>query len=191
MLQLTDELNLELLRRVRDAAQRAAEEGGQTWVGHPAEVVLDRMLSEYGRAGRLVGAGFYEYDGNRKRTRLWTGLPDAFGGENTDLPFGDVVERLLFAEVIETVKCLDEGVLEAIPDANVGSILGIGFPGWTGGVLQFIDGYEGGVAGFVARAQYLAETYSERFTPPESLLQLAESGTTLARSRSAELVGTP
>ncbi|MDI9974226.1 3-hydroxyacyl-CoA dehydrogenase NAD-binding domain-containing protein [Rhodococcus sp. IEGM 1307] len=191
VLQLTDELNLELLRRVRDAAQRAAEEGGQTWVGHPAEVVLDRMLSEYGRAGRLVGAGFYEYDGNRKRTRLWTGLPDAFGGENTDLPFGDVVERLLFAEVIETVKCLDEGVLEAIPDANVGSILGIGFPGWTGGVLQFIDGYEGGVAGFVARAQYLAETYSERFTPPESLLQLAESGTTLARSRSAELVGTP
>ncbi|MEN0135398.1 MAG: 3-hydroxyacyl-CoA dehydrogenase NAD-binding domain-containing protein [Rhodococcus sp. (in: high G+C Gram-positive bacteria)] len=191
VLQLTDELNLELLRRVRDASRQAAEDAGQAWIGHPAEAVLDRMLSEFGRAGRLAGAGFYEYDENRKRTRLWTGLTDAFGGANTDIPFDDVAERLLFAEVIETVKCLDEGVLEAVADANVGSILGIGFPGWTGGVLQFVDGYEGGVAGFVARARYLAETYSDRFTPPESLLQLAESGTTLARSRSAELVGTP
>ncbi|RYE43891.1 MAG: 3-hydroxyacyl-CoA dehydrogenase [Hyphomicrobiales bacterium] len=188
VLQLTDELNLELLRRVRDAAQRAAEDGGQTWVGHPAEAVLDRMLSEYGRAGRLAGAGFYEYDG-RKRTRLWSGLADAFGGRNTSVPFEDVVERLLFAEAIESVKCLDEGVLEAVPDANVGSILGIGFPGWTGGVLQFIDGYEGGVAGFVARAQQLAAAYHPRFTPPASLVFLAESGGTLAESRSAVLVG--
>ncbi|MDV7243660.1 MULTISPECIES: 3-hydroxyacyl-CoA dehydrogenase NAD-binding domain-containing protein [Rhodococcus] len=191
VLQLTDELNLELLRRVRDTGKQAAEDAGLAWIGHPAEAVLDRMLSEFGRAGRLAGAGFYEYDENRKRTRLWTGLTDAFGGENTDVPFGDVVERLLFAEVIETVKCLDEGVLEAVPDANVGSILGIGFPGWTGGVLQFVDGYDGGVAGFVARARYLAETYGERFAPPESLLQLVDAGTTLARSRSAELVGAP
>ena len=64
---------------------------------------------------------------------------------------------MLFAEALETVKCLDEGVIESVADANIGSILGIGFPGWTGGVLQYINGYDGGLAGFVARARELAE----------------------------------
>ena len=54
------------------------------------------------------------------------------------------------------MKCLDEGVIETVADANIGSIMGIGFPGWTGGVLQYINGYDGGLAGFVARARELA-----------------------------------
>ena len=54
--------------------------------------------------------------------------------------------------------------------------MGIGFPGWTGGVLQYINGYEGGLAGFVARARELAETYGERFEPPASLVEKAERG---------------
>jgi 3-hydroxyacyl-CoA dehydrogenase/enoyl-CoA hydratase/3-hydroxybutyryl-CoA epimerase len=83
---------------------------------------------------------------------------------------------MLFAEAIETVKCLDEGVIESVADANIGSIMGIGFPGWTGGVLQYINGYDGGVAGFVARARELAEQYGERFTPPASLVEKAERG---------------
>ena len=64
---------------------------------------------------------------------------------------------MLFIEALETVKCLDEGVIESVADANIGSIMGIGFPGWTGGVLQYINGYDGGLAGFVARARELAE----------------------------------
>ena len=83
---------------------------------------------------------------------------------------------MLFAEALETVKCLDEGVIESVADANIGSILGIGFPGWTGGVLQYINGYEGGVAGFVARARELAAKYGERFEPPASLVEKAERG---------------
>jgi 3-hydroxyacyl-CoA dehydrogenase/enoyl-CoA hydratase/3-hydroxybutyryl-CoA epimerase len=71
---------------------------------------------------------------------------------------------------------LDEGVIESVADANIGSIMGIGFPGWTGGVLQYINGYDGGVAGFVARARELAEKYGERFTPPASLVEKASSG---------------
>ncbi len=71
---------------------------------------------------------------------------------------------------------MDEGVIESVADANVGSILGIGFPGWTGGVLQYINGYEGGVAGFVERARELAESYGERFEPPASLVAKAERG---------------
>ena len=82
----------------------------------------------------------------------------------------------MFIESIETVKCMDEGVLVTVADANIGSIMGIGFPGWTGGVLQYINGYEGGVAGFVARARELAERYGDRFQPPASLVEKAERG---------------
>jgi 3-hydroxyacyl-CoA dehydrogenase / enoyl-CoA hydratase / 3-hydroxybutyryl-CoA epimerase len=83
---------------------------------------------------------------------------------------------MLFAEAIETVRCLDEGVLRSVPDANIGSILGIGFPAWTGGVIQYINGYPGGTAGFVARATELAEAYGPRLAPPASLAAKAEQG---------------
>lgn len=73
---------------------------------------------------------------------------------------------MLFSEALDTVKLLEEGVLTSVADANIGSIFGIGFPGWTGGVLQYINGYQGGLPGFVARARELAERYGERFTPP-------------------------
>ena len=80
---------------------------------------------------------------------------------------------MLFAEALETVRCMDEGVITSVPDANIGSIFGIGFPAWTGGVVQYINQYEGGIAGFVARARELAARYGERFTPPASLVERA------------------
>ena len=83
---------------------------------------------------------------------------------------------MLFIEAIESVKCLDEGVIESVADANIGSIFGIGFPGWTGGVLQYINGYDGGLQGFVDRARELAAQYDERFEPPASLVERAERG---------------
>ena len=67
-------------------------------------------------------------------------------------------------------------MLTSVADANIGSIMGIGFPAWTGGVLQYINGYEGGLPGFVARARELAERYGERFTPPALLVEKAEQG---------------
>jgi 3-hydroxyacyl-CoA dehydrogenase / enoyl-CoA hydratase / 3-hydroxybutyryl-CoA epimerase len=173
VLQLSDELNLKLMRKIRDAA-KAAMETGTGWDGHPSEQVIDRMLDE-GRPGKLEGAGFYEYaDG--KRTGLWPGLKATFGGTNHDVPFEDLKERMMFAEALETVKCVDEGVIESVADANIGSIMGIGFPAWTGGVLQYINGYSGGLPGFVARARELAATYGPRFEPPASLVERAERG---------------
>ncbi|HEY2603564.1 MAG TPA: 3-hydroxyacyl-CoA dehydrogenase NAD-binding domain-containing protein [Thermoleophilaceae bacterium] len=177
VLQLSDELNLNLARKIRDATKAAVERDGGSWTGHPAEQVVDRMLDEFDRGGRLAGAGFYEYE-DAKRTRLWPGLVDAFGGSGHELPFEDLKERMLFIESLEAVKCLDEGVIESVADANIGSILGIGYPGWSGGVLQYINGYEGGPAGFVARARELAERYGERFEPPASLVEKAERGET-------------
>jgi 3-hydroxyacyl-CoA dehydrogenase/enoyl-CoA hydratase/3-hydroxybutyryl-CoA epimerase len=83
---------------------------------------------------------------------------------------------MLFIETIETVRCLDEGVIETVADANIGSIMGIGFPGWSGGVLQYANGYDGGLAGFVARARELAAKYGDRFEPPASLVEKADRG---------------
>ena len=90
------------------------------------------------------------------------------------LPFGDVQDRMLFAEALETAKCFEEGVIQAAAAANIGSIMGIGFPPYTGGSAQYIVGYEGalgtGKAAYVARAKELAAKYGDRFTPPDSLL---------------------
>jgi len=176
VLQLSDELNLNLARKIRDATRAAIEAEGGVFADRPAFEVVDKML-EAGRGGRLAGAGYYDYE-DGKRTALWKGLKEMF--PETDDPASislkDLEERMLFAESIETVKCLDERVIESVADANIGSILGIGFPGWTGGVLQYINGYDGGIAGFVARARELAARYGERFEPPASLVEQAERG---------------
>jgi 3-hydroxyacyl-CoA dehydrogenase/enoyl-CoA hydratase/3-hydroxybutyryl-CoA epimerase len=176
VLQLSDELNMKLMRKIRKAAEDAAETGSG-FDNHPATTVIDRMLDEFERPGRLEGKGFYDYaDG--KRTGLWPGLRDAFPpvADPSALSLRDLEERMMFIESLETVKCLDEGVIESVADANIGSIFGIGFPAWSGGVLQFINGYEGGLAGFVTRARELTEKYGERFEPPASLVEKAERG---------------
>ncbi|OII59526.1 3-hydroxyacyl-CoA dehydrogenase [Streptomyces sp. CC53] len=178
VLSLMDELTLTLPRKIRNETRRAVEDAGGTWRTHPAEAVIDRMVDEFGRTGRSGGAGFYDYDENGTRTRLWPGLREHFTEADARVPFDDMKERMLFSEALDSVRCLEEGVLTSVADANVGSVLGIGFPAWTGGVLQYINGYEGGLPGFVARARELAERYGERFEPPALLLAKLERGET-------------
>ncbi|MYQ89379.1 MULTISPECIES: 3-hydroxyacyl-CoA dehydrogenase NAD-binding domain-containing protein [unclassified Streptomyces] len=178
VLSLMDELTLTLPRKIRNETKRAVEEAGGTWPGHPSDAVIDRMVDEFGRTGRSGGAGFYEYDENGRRTRLWPGLREHFTRPDTDIPFLDMKERMLFSEALDSVRCLEENVLITVADANIGSIMGIGFPPWTGGVLQYINGYEGGLPGFVARARELAERYGDRFLPPALLVEKAEKGET-------------
>jgi 3-hydroxyacyl-CoA dehydrogenase / enoyl-CoA hydratase / 3-hydroxybutyryl-CoA epimerase len=185
-LQLLDELTLTLPLKIEKEAAAAA---GGGYVPHPGVAVLKRMV-ELGREGKSAGRGFYDYaDG--KRTGLWAELAEHFPVKpEADLPIEDVQERMLFAEALETVRCFDEGVLTSVPDANIGSIFGIGFPAWTGGTIQFIDGYAGvrdprvatGVTGFAARAKELADRYGDRFAPPASLQAKADSGEPLSPS---------
>ncbi|OBF04082.1 3-hydroxyacyl-CoA dehydrogenase [Mycobacterium sp. ACS4054] len=170
-LQLSDELNLELMHKIATATRKGVEDAGGTYEPHPAEAVVEKMI-EIGRPSRLKGAGFYEYvDG--KRTGLWPGLRETFKSGSAEIPLQDMIDRMLFAEALETQKCLDEGVLTSTADANIGSIMGIGFPPWTGGSAQFIVGYQGaggtGKEAFVARARELAAKYGDRFNPPASL----------------------
>ncbi|ASY31900.1 MULTISPECIES: 3-hydroxyacyl-CoA dehydrogenase NAD-binding domain-containing protein [unclassified Streptomyces] len=176
VLSLVDELTLTLPRKIRDESRAAVEAAGGTWAGHPADAVMDRMVDEFRRPGRAGGAGFYEYEDGR-RGRLWPGLREHFTKPGTEIPFRDMKERMLFSEALDTARLLDdEHVLGSVAEANIGSILGIGFPGWTGGVLQYVNGYEGGLPGFVARARELAARYGERFEPPASLVARAERG---------------
>ncbi|MYT77842.1 3-hydroxyacyl-CoA dehydrogenase / enoyl-CoA hydratase / 3-hydroxybutyryl-CoA epimerase [Streptomyces sp. MnatMP-M77] len=179
VLSLMDELTLTLPRKIRNETRRAVEEAGGSWPGHPSDEVIDRMVDEFGRTGRSGGAGFYDYDEDGKRAGLWPGLREHFTGKaDGDVPFEDMKERMLFSEALDSVRCLEENVLISVADANIGSIMGIGFPPWTGGVLQYINGYEGGLPGFVARARELAERYGDRFLPPALLVEKAEKGET-------------
>jgi 3-hydroxyacyl-CoA dehydrogenase/enoyl-CoA hydratase/3-hydroxybutyryl-CoA epimerase len=178
-LQLADELNMELFLKIRNETRAAAEAAGVDYPRHPAEDVVEKMV-ELGRPGRLRGAGFFDYDEAGKRTGLWPGLADVFPvkGNPAEADLHELEERMLVIEAVESARCVEEGVIITTADANIGSIMGIGFPPWTGGVLQYINGYAGGVAGFTARADELAERYGERFAPNPLLRKKAENGET-------------
>ncbi|ADB32733.1 3-hydroxyacyl-CoA dehydrogenase NAD-binding protein [Kribbella flavida DSM 17836] len=174
-LALLDEVTLTLPQKIRDAARAAGDNAG-AFDDHPGMAVTDRLVNEFDRRGKAAGAGFYDYPADGPK-QLWPGLRQHFGG-GTDVPFADLQERLTFAMSLETVKCLDEGVLRSVADANIGSILGIGFPPLHGGALQYITAYAGGLPGFVARARELAAAYGPRFSPPALLVRKAEAGET-------------
>ncbi|GAB07412.1 3-hydroxyacyl-CoA dehydrogenase [Gordonia amarae] len=173
-LQLSDELTLTLMQKIRKETVAAAEAAGIEVPPHASYDVVDWMV-ENGRASRKDGAGFYNYE-DGKRGLLWQGVRDHFKSGSNTIPLEDLKERMLFAEALETVKCFDEGVLNSVADANIGSIFGIGFPAWTGGVIQYINGYEGGLQGFVDRARDLASKYGAHFEPPASLVEKAAKG---------------
>lgn len=177
-LQLVDELTLSLTQKIQEQTRRADADAGRSGAPQVSEVVVTRLIEEFGRRGRSTGAGFYDYDESGRRLGLWPGLREAFTSGAATVPFVDLQERMLFAEALETVRCIEEGVLESVADANIGSIYGIGFPAWTGGVLQYINQYEGGLPGFVARSRELALGYGQHFEPPALLLAKAEAGET-------------
>jgi 3-hydroxyacyl-CoA dehydrogenase/enoyl-CoA hydratase/3-hydroxybutyryl-CoA epimerase len=170
-LEVLDEVSLSLAAHVRDQARDDAAANGTPYRPHAAERVLDRMLA-LGRKGRAAGGGFYEYP-EAGRKALWEELERHFP-RGPEVPFADLRERLLFIQSLETVRCLEEGVLRSVAEANVGSVLGLGFAPWSGGTLQYVNHY--GVEAFVRRADELAGRYGERFAPPALLRRTAAQG---------------
>jgi len=176
VLQLSDELNLELMAKIA----KATADANPDLPVHPGQAVVGKML-EAGRAGRLRGAGFYDYE-DGKRGSIWAGLAELFpvAAEQPDIQ--DIRDRMLFAEALETAKTFEEGVITSAAAANIGSIMGIGFPPNTGGAAQFMTGYENkktgeiGLDAFIARAEELAAKYGDRFQPTQWLRDLAASG---------------
>ena len=174
---MLDEVSLTLSQSIRKAAVAAAERDGHELPDTPGTATIDRMVDEFGRKGKAAGAGFYEYpgaDAGGGKKFLWPGLREHFTKPEVSLPLADISERYLFAMALETAKCFEEGVIESAAAANIGSIFGIGFPPLHGGTVQYMQGYAGGLAGFVARARELATSYGERFEPPAYLVDKAE-----------------
>ncbi|MGF2736001.1 3-hydroxyacyl-CoA dehydrogenase NAD-binding domain-containing protein [Marinobacter sp. DUT-1] len=178
-LAISDEVSMTLMQHIRDQSREDTEAAGGTWNAHPAEVIIDAMVNEHGRKGKAAGAGFYEYPDKGKKY-LWPELENLFVNQDkaraTSLQ--DLKDRILFIQAIETVRCLEEGVLRTVEDANIGSIFGIGYAPWTGGAIQFINQY--GVRAFTERAKELESQFGERFAPPRMLLEKAEANTKFA-----------
>ena len=148
-----DEVSLELSRK----AQETWKEMGLAIDGDDRSItaeVVETMIGEHGRGGRYHGGGFYEYgaDGSKE---VWSGLVDLYGRDGVDISDRDIKERLLFRQVIEALKCLETGVLRSVADGNIGSIMGIGAPAWTGGLLQFVNTY--GLQNFIDRCGELSD----------------------------------
>jgi 3-hydroxyacyl-CoA dehydrogenase/enoyl-CoA hydratase/3-hydroxybutyryl-CoA epimerase len=137
-----------------------------------ATQLLVRMVGEFGRGGRHYGGGYFEYGPDGKA--IWPGLLENYYRQDVEIDDQDIKDRLLFRSVIESIKCLEEGVLRSVADGNIGSILGIGAPAWTGGYIQFVNTY--GLERFIIRCDELAEQYGDRFRAPSVVIAKAEAG---------------
>ena len=167
-----DEVSLELTRK----AQATWKEMGvlDKWGdGSITREVINTMVEEYGRGGRHHGGGFYEYAEDGGKT-IWPKLYELYYKPEVAISQQDMKDRLLFRPVIESLKCLQTEVLRSVADGNIGSIMGIGAPVWTGGYIQFVNTY--GLQRFVDRCGELAAQYGERFAAPQIAVEHASSG---------------
>lgn len=169
-LALADEVSIELMHKV--AVQTAADLGDKYRPG-PGEAVMSRMVDELGRIGKKAGKGFYDYPDSGKK-HLWPGLGEQFPLAAEQPALEAVQERLMLIQSVETARCLQESVITDPRDADVGSIMGWGFPPARGGVIGQIDTM--GVDVFVAACDRLAQTHGERFSPPQLLRSMAADG---------------
>lgn len=164
-----DEISLSFSRRIREALIDAAAGDGRPRATSASYPLVDRLIDEFDRPGRAVGRGFYDYADDGSRIGLWPGIEANWYRPDHGITEADMMDRMLVAQTLDAAACLDEGVLRSVAEANVGSILGIGFPAWTGGVLQFANQFDGGVQGLVRRADELRSAYGDRFVVPASL----------------------
>ncbi|SEQ13841.1 3-hydroxyacyl-CoA dehydrogenase / enoyl-CoA hydratase / 3-hydroxybutyryl-CoA epimerase [Solimonas aquatica] len=147
---------------------------GQKLTPHLARViqVLRVMVEDARRIGRRGGAGFYDYPAQGKK-QLWAGLAERFPLAAQQPEVEALRERFLTIQALETARAVEDGIVQDAADADIGSILGIGFPVWTGGTLSYIDTL--GVDRFVAQCERLAAAYGERFAPSAWLRARAQS----------------
>ncbi|QIC63398.1 3-hydroxyacyl-CoA dehydrogenase NAD-binding domain-containing protein [Acinetobacter schindleri] len=163
-LAVQDEVSLTLTEHVSNETRKALQAEGKERQASPADAVIQTMIHQFNRKGKAAGAGFYDYpEGGKKQ--LWSGL--SHWNKNTEISEQEMIERFLFVQALDTVRCLEEGVLQSTVEGNIGSIFGIGFPAWTGGAVQYLNQY--GLAKALARANVLEKKYGERFKAPALL----------------------
>jgi len=174
-LAVIDEVNIGLVAGIRNQTRKDLAAEGKKLPPGPADPVIDLMTEKLNRLGRANGRGFYEYPDNGKKY-LWPELKKHFPPTKNPLSQNKMMERMLFVQVIETIRCYEENVVTSVEDANIGSIFGWGFAPLKGGTLQFVNDY--GIQEFEKQAQKLAKKYGERFAPPELLIEMAANNQT-------------
>ena len=169
-LQLVDETSIDLGVKIAKATKAAM---GDAYPDEAVDEVIFWMADE-GRLGRKSNAGFYDYDEKGKRGILWDGLAAKYPVADDQPDLVTVQHRLLFAQVLEAVRALEEGVLEDIREGDVGAILGWGFAPWSGGPFSWLDII--GAPYAAERCDELTEAFGARFTTPKLLREMAENG---------------
>ena len=167
-LQLTDETSIDLGAKIA----RATKAGDPDYDATTDELIF--WMEAEGRLGRKANAGFYGYDEKGKRTGLWSGLTDRYAVAEEQPELVEVQHRLLFAQVLEAVRALEEGVLTDIREGDVGAILGWGFAPWSGGPFSWLDIL--GAAYAADRCDALENAHGARFACPPLLREMAEKG---------------
>jgi 3-hydroxyacyl-CoA dehydrogenase/enoyl-CoA hydratase/3-hydroxybutyryl-CoA epimerase len=173
-LALADEVSIELVYKI---AQQTRADLGSAYVERAADRVAAKMVADLGRLGRKSGAGFYDYpaDGQQQATkRLWPGLSEQFPVKAEQPTLEEIIERLILVQSVETARCLEEKVLRAPIDADVGAILGWGYPPFRGGPIGWLHTL--GPAQAVAALERLAAKCGPRFAPPQMLRDMAARG---------------
>ena len=158
-LELADDMSLSLVNRYEE---QAAKIYGKKYQAHPATVVLDKMLNELERLGARKRAGFYEYDGEKQR--IWRELTEHYPTTIKEYNREEIIERLLFAQVLEAAWCYQEKVISSVPEGNLGAVFGWGFPAFKGGVFQYIEDY--GRAEFITKCEAYQKKHGPRFQVP-------------------------
>jgi 3-hydroxyacyl-CoA dehydrogenase/enoyl-CoA hydratase/3-hydroxybutyryl-CoA epimerase len=167
-LAVSDEVSIELLWKV---ISQSEHDLGAAYVKPPGYSVVQRFVVTLGRLGRRHGGGFYDYPPGLPK-RLWRGLADVYAQSHQQPNAAEVKKRLLYIQALESARCFEEGVMAHPADADLGSILGWGFPSWTGGTLSLIETV--GLKTFVAECDRMAGLYGDRFGVSDWLRQRAE-----------------
>lgn len=161
-LAVLDETALSLSVHVLDQTRTDFTAEGKIYASTPGELLVERMVKELKRPGRAAGGGFYDYPSEPSaKKHLWPELKPLFEKPGAAWDINELKDRLLYRQAVETARCLSEGVLTTVHDANIGSIFGIGFPAWTGGAMQFIYGM--GIDAFMTRCNELAKKFGPGF----------------------------
>lgn len=169
-LAILDEITISLAYHIREQVREPLSSKSEPW-----DKVMEIMISDLNRTGKSENGGFYEYPKDAKKY-LWPQLKNYFTISKEELDEQEIIDRFYFSQVIETIRCFEERIITSVSDANIGSMLGWGFPRQKGGTLQFVNDY--GLLLFQKRAQELMNKYGSRFSPPKLLDEMIKSNST-------------
>ena len=168
-LAISDEVSIELMYKIHKQTKK------DTGIGYEGKAmdIVNQFMEDFDRPGKKAGKGFYEYPKGQKK-HLWPELVKHYPSKEEQPEVEEVQKRLLYIQAIEATKAYEENIVTTPESADIGSIMGIGFPPFTGGIFSFIDGM--GIDRFVKECEALSKQYGKRFDPPSMLQTMAQEG---------------